>query len=177
MTSNDPTVGTWVPVGRVVGVFGLRGGLKVEPLSDDARFFELENELILHGVPRAITRVHVHKTQFRIHLEGITKPEQAELLRGETLFVDRASLRELEEDEFWATEIVGMDVFDEVRGPVGRVESIISGPAQDLLEVNGVLIPWVKEFVVEVKPQEKQIVVRLIPGMFPGESEEEEHVR
>lgn len=88
-----------------------------------------------------------------VRLKGVGDRNAAEALNGTELFVDRAALsEELEEEEFYHADLVGMDVVDERGETVGKVSAVQNYGAGDILEIrgpglNGVLVPFTKAAV------------------------------
>lgn len=88
-----------------------------------------------------------------VRLKGVGDRNAAEALNGTELFVDRAALsEELEEEEFYHADLVGMDVVDERGESVGKVSAVQNYGAGDILEIrgpglNGVLVPFTKAAV------------------------------
>ncbi len=162
-----------VPVGRIVGAFGIRGQVKVQPLTDFPERFEPGRSLLLDDEPRKIVSAHWHRMQVRIQFEGLSTVEEADEIRGRTLYVAGEDLPELEKDEYLTRDLVGLKVVDVNYGPLGKVDRVLKGTAQDLLEVGEILIPTVKQFIKSVNLKEGRIEVELIEGMRPGETPEE----
>ncbi len=166
---------TMIQVGRIVGAFGLEGWVKVQPTTDFPERFNRGARLFVspESEPRQIQGVHWHKEQARIKLRGIDTVEQAEALIGRFVEVPDDQRPTLREDEYYTRDLIGLAVFDESGEQLGLVEHVVKSPAQDLLVVEEMLIPVAKEFVREVDLEGRRIVVRLIPGMRPGEEVEE----
>jgi 16S rRNA processing protein RimM len=80
-----------------------------------------------------------------VRLEGVESREAAEALRGQPLLVARAEMP-LDEDEYWADDLVGLRVVDGER-PVGVVERVRALPSCEVLEVGERLIPLVADAV------------------------------
>jgi 16S rRNA processing protein RimM len=78
-----------------------------------------------------------------LRLEGCTSRDDAEALRGAELMVPAAPL---EEDEYWAADLVGCTVVDGER-VVGEVTRMIALPSCEALEVGDVLIPMVRDAI------------------------------
>src|SRR5262249_37716821 len=80
----------------------------------------------------------------------------AEALNGAELFVERTALPdELEEEEFYHTDLVGMEVLDEHGNRLGKVSAVQNFGAGDIIEVkgpaiSGALIPFTKAAVPTV---------------------------
>jgi 16S rRNA processing protein RimM len=145
--------------------------MKIEMMTTFTERFELGEKLWLEGEWRKITWVAWHKGQVRVRLEGITSPEAVDLLRGKKVEVDEDDRPDLDEDEFYVGDLIGMTVFDQNGVLLGPVTNVLTYPAQDILEVGKVLIPFVEEFVELVDFDTETIKVTLIPGMM-GEDED-----
>lgn len=118
--------------------------------------------------------VEVAHTKFQagrllVLLAGYRDRTRAETLRGRVLEA-KAEPPELAENEFRVVDLIGCTVED--KGcVVGIVDAVDALPGQDLLIVGEVMIPFVSEFVKSVDVQSRRILVELIPGMLPGDSE------
>lgn len=161
-----------VRVGQIVGPFGIKGGLKVTPLTDFPERFDKGSLLYLSGEPLKIVEVYWHKTQARITFDEVTSIEQAEALKWKYLTIPAGERPELEDDEFMASDLIGLSVVE--NGEVlGVVDEIVHAPAHDLIRIGETLIPCVHHFVKSVDLDARQIVVELIDGMRPGDTAEE----
>lgn len=165
--------------GRVVGVFGLRGELKVDPsrIGDDV----LDVGLIMHATltdgkqrvlgVRALRR---HKGRPLVSFEGIDDATAAEALVGATLTVDRGAV-ELAADEYFDEDLVGCVLVDEAGTALGEVIAVEHHPAQDFLLVGPrrAMVPLVRAFVQQVDVPARRITVALPPGLLdPAEAEQ-----
>jgi 16S rRNA processing protein RimM len=120
-------------IGRIVGTFGLKGQLKVEVMTDFPERFDAGNTVYLRGEPVKIKDLMWHQTQARIKLEGINKIDDAELLKWEYLQVPEDERPDMEKNEFYVSDLVGMNLETEEGVVIGTVDEIISAPAQDLI--------------------------------------------
>lgn len=159
-------VAGFVPVGRIVGTFGLRGAVKVLPLTTFPERFDAGRTLFLRGTAREVQRSAWHKTLVRVWLEGITRIEEAATLVGELLYVPEEDVPPLGEGEYMVRDLIGLEVFDESGRQLGVLEEVITGPAHDLYRVGQALIPAVKEFVRSIDIAARRMVIHPIPGMF-----------
>ena len=153
-------------IGKIVGTFGLKGFLKVWPLTDFPERFEPGRSVLLDGEPREIIELHWHKKQARLKLEGINNISRAEELVGKELFVPSSDLPKLGEGEYLADSLIGLEVFDQDGRRLGKLEEVISAPAHDMYRIGTALVPAVSEFVIDVDLEGGRIVIRPIPGMF-----------
>jgi 16S rRNA processing protein RimM len=108
----------------------------------DERPFEIER---LAGTPeRRIVR-----------LSGCSSREDAEALRGQELLVPASPL---EEDEYWASDLVGCTVVDGSR-VVGEVARMVALPSCEALEVGDLLIPMVRDAIRSIDLEARRIDV------------------
>lgn len=157
-----------VTVGRVLAPHGVRGELKVEPLTDFPERFKRGARLWLRGSPHRVEWSRTQGNLVYLKLEGVDTRTQAEGLRGEELRVPEAFALQ-GEDVYYQHDIVGLRVEDEGGEPLGRVESIFSTGANDVYIVRGekgeLLLPAVEDVVKAVDVPGRRIVVRLLPGL------------
>lgn len=161
-----------VRVGQIVGPFGIKGGLKVVPLTDFPERFDKGSLLYLGGEPRKVATSYWHKTQARITFDEVRTIEQAEALKWKYLTVPATEKPKLEDDEFLASDLIGLSVVENGE-VIGVVDEIVHAPAHDLIRIGDTLIPCVHHFVKSVDLGAKRIVVELIDGMRPGDTAEE----
>ena len=80
--------------------------------------------------------------------------------RGSTLEVPREALPETGEDEYYAFELVGLEVVEEGGRVLGRVEAVHPGPANDSLDLGGgLLLPLVEACIRAVDLEAGRILV------------------
>jgi 16S rRNA processing protein RimM len=154
-----------VDLGRIVGVFGLNGAVKVQPLTDFPERFDPGEQVWVRGQPVRIVESHWHKGQVRLALEGFSTVEAAESLLGEGLTMPRSARPKLGSGEYYHDQLVGLEVVTDEGRTIGVVDEVLPTPASGLLRVGEILIPVVKEFVLRVDLCARRVTVRLIPGM------------
>lgn len=176
----------WLEIGKIVGVQGLQGEVRVYPDSDFPERFEQPGQrwLLRPGAtdPEPIEllsgRYLAGKGLYVLRLGGITDRTQAELLRDCRLLVPETDRPPLQEDEFHVLDLVGLPVFDQTTQQlVGTVTDIIAA-GNDLLEVQlaahptakrtTVLIPFVKAIVPVVDLADRRIEITPPPGLLEG---------
>lgn len=114
-----------------------------------------------------------------VRFDGVTTREQAAALTNKVLFVDRSVLPDIEDkDEFYHSDLIGLDVFDTAGEPVGKVAGLQDFGAGDILEIrlaNGrsALIPFTGAAVPMVDIAGGRIVVdRVAAGLAEGGEEQ-----
>jgi 16S rRNA processing protein RimM len=139
-----------VPAGRVGRPHGLDGSFHV------SRPGALTEGLtvVVRGDARVIARLAGTPDRPIVRLEGASSREDAEALRGADLLVPDV----LEEDEYWASDLVGCAVVDGAR-EVGVVDRMIALPSCEALEVGSILIPMVRDAIRSIDLEARRIDV------------------
>lgn len=157
----------FVKVGQIVGTHGLKGGLRVAPLTDFLERFDEGAVLYVGGRRHTVKEVTWHKGQVRVNLSGVRKIEEAEALKWAYVEVPKADAPTLDEGQYMTQDLIGLRAVTPDGQTIGTVEDVQRAPAQDLLVVAGGLIPAVKEFVKDIDLNNRTITLALIPGMLP----------
>lgn len=160
-----------IKVGKITGAFGIRGELKVYPYTDRPERFEELDRVFAGENEYSITNVRYQKNLILIRLEGVSDRNAAEKLKGTELAIERENLRDLEEDEFFIFDLIGLEAVDENGVHIGRVNDVIQNSAQDLYEIKTDdgklhLIPAVYEFIPEINLDSGIMVIKPIPGLL-----------
>jgi 16S rRNA processing protein RimM len=146
-------------VGRVAGAFGVRGELRItsftaEPLA----LVDYKTLLAEDGSPAlTLTGGRAAKGGVVARAREIETREQAEAARGLQLFIPRAALPPVDdEDEFYVADLIGVEVRSLGGDVLGRVKSVRDFGAGDLLEVQPVAgeswwLPFTRDSVPEVR--------------------------
>ena len=169
----------WLSVGKIVGVQGLQGELRVNPASDFPERFTVPGPRWLRsrqgGEPSEIQlkkgRQLPGKSLFVVRFEGVDNRSAAEALVGQELLVPADDRPEMAEGEFHLLDLVGLEARLTADGPaIGTVSDLISG-GHDLLEVKNIdgrthLIPFVHEIVPQINIKAKWLVINPPPGLL-----------
>ena len=156
----------YVVIGKVIDTFGVKGGLKVLPFAPREVFDTLKRVYFKRVgggyVPFKAESVKKHGDLFLLKLEGCNSLEKAEQFKGAHLFLPEVELPEREEGEFYAYELVGMEVWTDGGRKIGRVERIEDLGVYDILilEDKKTMIPFVSDIVLEVDRRRRRIEVR-----------------
>ncbi|MEN9766079.1 MAG: ribosome maturation factor RimM [Vulcanococcus sp.] len=166
-------------VGKIVAAQGLRGELRVNPLSDFPERFTKPGQRWLQlrqDAPRAVTllggRQLPGKELFVIRLEGIDNRTAAEACVGQSLLVPAGDRPKLAKGEFHLLDLVGLEVrLLESGAVIGKVQDLIHA-GNDLLEVvlegkeQPLWIPFVEQIVPRVELAEGWIGITPPPGLL-----------
>jgi 16S rRNA processing protein RimM len=156
-----------VKIGQIVGTWGLKGQVKVEPLTDFPSRFDAGTRVKVGDDWHTIDTSTWHKGRPLIKLRDIDGPDAAASLQWKFLEAEDIP-PDLEEDEYRTADLVGLRVETASGELLGNVEDVLPFPAHDVLLVDGLMIPAVKEFVLDVDLEGGMILVQLIEGMREG---------
>ena len=161
-------------VGRVAGAFGVKGEIRITTFTaDPLALVDYKTLLREDGTPGlTLTGGRVAKGGVVVRTKEIETRDQAEAARGLKLYIPRDLLPDPEdEDEYYVTDLIGLDVVDVAGEPLGRVKSVHDFGAGDLLEIEPPQGPsWWLPFTREAVP-EVSIADRRVVAVKPEETE------
>ncbi|WP_208437082.1 ribosome maturation factor RimM [Bartonella taylorii] len=136
---------------------GIKGDILVKTLSDKPQHLKAYGTLYDDmGHSYEIVTLRMQKNNAIVHFKGIEDRNAAEALKGIRLYVVRDQLvDDLEEDEFYQVDLIGLRVQNCVGQILGEVSGFFNFGAGDLLEIRlntgeTVLIPFSKVAVPEI---------------------------
>jgi len=163
-------------IGEIVRPHGLRGEMRVLPLTDDpSRFARLEECFVWDTArdvrePRRLRSVRSMGDTLLVALTGCDSPEAARTLTGRFLAIPERDVLPPREGTFYPWQIEGAVVVTEDGRQVGRMSGVEQGPGQDRWIVrDGArehLIPAVADIVVDVDVAARRIVIRPPDGLL-----------
>lgn len=132
----------------------------------DSVFVEIKNEL----VPFMIEEIQIRGKKSIAKFEDINTIEATEPFIGLDLYLPTSVLPKLKGTQFYYHEIIGYTLFDQTsQKEIGEILAVYDSTGNDLFAVMvneiEVLIPIVDDFIVELKREEKQIILRLPDGL------------
>lgn len=158
-------------LGVIVGAQGINGEVKIksftEELEDIGQYGQLENfdgtkkfDIKIKGSSKGILRATV---------KNVNDRTAAEALAGTELFVSKDLLPELDDDEFYHSDLIGLDVkLKADNSVVGKVSGVYNFGAGDILEIKinatqkSEMIPFTEAYVPEIKVKEGYIIVETV---------------
>jgi len=162
---------THLAVGRILGVHGIRGELKVEVLTDFAQRFAPGSRLLLEGekIECEVMSARSHKTYLLVKLRGFESRTEAERLHGLHFLVPRDNAEVLPENEYYVDELIGLRIITTDGVELGKLTEVLWTTANEVYVVDGpfgeVLLPAIADVVQEVNLQNGEMLVVLLPGL------------
>lgn len=163
-----------VTVGQIERPFGVKGEVKVRPLSDvPGRLEGLKSVSLLarngQTLETSVTHVRRAGAGFILGLTGLTTPEDANPWRGGFIRTIRGAVPDLPDGQYYECDLIGLAVFTEANQPIGVLEEIWDLPGNPVFVVRQgakeILIPAAKELVGTVDLTARTMTVRLIDGL------------
>lgn len=165
-----------IAVGIIRKAHGVRGEASVEPWTDDLeRFDELESvTLVSPDDSRTreveVESVRIHAGRALIKFKGIETPEVVQTLHNWTVEIPEEEARELEEDEYFLHDLVGLTLFDAEGRERGVVTETYEGGGGILLHVKRpdgkeFELPFVADLCTEIDLEAKRMTVALPEGI------------
>jgi 16S rRNA processing protein RimM len=143
-----------VPIGRVGKPHGVDGSFFVEQASESDAWFREGAQLVAGDAPVTVVGSKRGSGGRRVIKLDRDVP------RGTVLAVPRASLPDPPEDTYYIFQLVGLAVEEEGGRPLGIVDDVIDGPANDSLQLdNGLLLPFIEDCVRHIDVEAGRIVV------------------
>lgn len=168
---------TFYKVGKIVNTQGLRGEVRVISTTDFAEErYKKRTELAIFKDGEFLTFVTVashrrHKNFDLLTFEGMNRIEDVEKYKECLLKVAEEQLTELEDDEFYYHEIIGLEIVTDEGEVLGEVTEILSPGSNDVWVVKQkgkkeLLIPFIELVVYKVDKEEKKAYIHLLEGLI-----------
>lgn len=152
-------------IGRIVGVHGLRGEVKVDRLTDFPQRFSLLRCVFLGQERRRymIDSTREHRQHVLLRLEGVADRTLAESFRDAEIWIPRSEAMPLGEGQYYADDIIGLTVETTQGESLGEIRDILATGANDVYVVQGphgeILIPAIRDVVQKIDIPQKRLVV------------------
>jgi 16S rRNA processing protein RimM len=167
---------TYLECGKIVSTHGIRGEVKVQPWADSPDFLcDFTRFYLDNGAKELIAeRVRTNKNMVLIKLKGVETPDDAALLRGKTIYIDRSDAPD-DDGGFYIQDLIGLEVRDADTPRVwGRLTDVLFTGANDVYEItdaDGIkrLAPVIPDVVLETDVEGGFIVIRPLKGLFDDE--------
>ena len=164
-----------VVVGAVAGAFGVHGEVRLKSYCADPLAIADYTPLYTEDGRTFPTVVLTGQTANALiaRIDGIVSKEDADGLKGVSLYAERDRLPSLPDDEFYHADLIGLAAYDAGGAELGTVKSVHNHGATDLLEIHKqgwkatVLVPFTQAIVPTVDLTAGRIVIDPPQGLFP----------
>ena len=160
----------YVAIGRVGAPWGVRGAVRVLPLTDRRRQLAAGRTVSVAGERRTIVSARWQKGMVYLRLSGIEGREAAAELRDRLLAIAESELEPLPEGQYYRFQLIGLAVISTDGEELGRVTEVLSTGANDV-DVSGdrgeLLLPATDEVVREIDLETGRMLIEPLPGLLP----------
>ena len=157
-------------MGRIFGSWGVRGGIRVDPYSEDPQTLATYKTWLVgsegHWKEYKVLEARLHTTQVVAQLEGVDDRDAALKLKGSEVAVPRNSLPKPEDGSFFWSDLIGLAVVNTGGEALGEVKEMFSNGAQDVIDVIASdvvagevkrLIPWTAVISIDIEGRKIEV--------------------
>lgn len=162
----------YIQVGKIVNTHGIRGDVKVLPLTDDTKRFE-ELKSVFIGDDKLkleISKVGYAKGNVILKFKNYDNINDVEKFKNTTVWIDEKDKVKLPQYSYFIHDIVGLEVYLSDGTHLGKVKDVLQPGANDVYIVKGegkeYLIPAIKDVVKEVNIDENKIIIEPLEGLL-----------
>jgi len=162
-------------IGKVVSTQGNKGEVNVLPLTDlIERFENLDNVFLRNKNSQTILnveKIRIKKDTVILKLKDIENLEEAKMIVGSFLEVERKNAVKISKDTYFIFEIIGLEVYSENNIFLGKVENVISTGSNDVYVVRRkdkeeLFIPAIHDVVKNIDLEKKRITINMVDGLI-----------
>lgn len=164
----------YISIGQIVNTYGVKGELKVYPLTDDIRRFD-KVKIVYIEENQGLYKYEIQHIKYLnniviVKFKNVEDIESAEKFRNKYIKVHRNDAVKLPEDSFFVCDIIGADVFNLDGELLGKVYDVIQTGSNDVFVVKTedkeILIPALKTIFKEIDIIKGRMVVKLPEGLI-----------
>lgn len=158
-----------VAVARVLGAWGVRGYVKVEPLAPLSAIAE-GRRVRIRGQEHQIQHARRQARFACLKLSGVDDRERAASLRGAYIEVPEKQMEPLPEGQYYRFQLLGLSVRSTEGRELGRITEVLSTPENDVFVVSGslgeILVPAVDDIVRQVDLESGTMTIEVVEGLI-----------
>ncbi len=161
-------------LGYILKPTGNKGALSIQLDSGDPDYYQDLKEIYieLNGqfIKYPVKSISVSGNRAKVEFVNIDSPELAKLLQGRSLYMPLDYLPKLNSKQFYFHEVTGYEVYDDARGLIGIVQTVIDQTSQAILQIEfddkEILIPITDEIIKKIDRKKKQLHIQAPDGLI-----------
>ncbi|MCT4687398.1 ribosome maturation factor RimM [Vallitalea sp.] len=162
-------------IGKIVNTHGIRGEVKIIPLTDEPKRFELLEYVYIDNnrtiEKYTINSIRYFKNMIIIKFDELKDMTSAEKLKQSIIKIPRELALPLEDDEYYVQDLIGIDVSTDAGRDLGTIKDIIFTGSNDVYVIETddkkeILIPAIKQCIKQVDMKNKTMIVLLLEGLI-----------
>ncbi len=161
-------------LGYVKKTNGVKGAVEVSLDVDDPGKYKKKGSLLLlikdNLTPFTIIEFSIRPKTVLIQLKEVNTMDDAQLLVGTSIYMPLTELPPLKgKNKFYFHEVIGFTAIDVNLGKIGTVTDIVDLTSQPVIQIMAgekeVLVPLIDEFLIEVKKEDKELILSTPEGL------------
>ena len=162
-------------VGVITSPHGIKGEVKVFPTTDDAkRFKELKKVILDTGkeyIPMEIEHVKFFKNMVILKFKGYDNINEIEKYKSRDLLITRDQAVDLEPDEYFITDLIGLTVVSDQGAELGTLKDVLETGANDVYVVamkdgKELMLPAIGDCILNVDLEQGRMEVHVLEGLM-----------
>ncbi len=162
-------------VGVISSTHGVRGEVKVFPTTDDAARFKTLKQVLLdtgkETIALEIENVKFFKNMVILKFKGYDNISDIEKYKSKDLLIPREDAVELEEDEYFIADLIGLTVMDESGKELGVLKDVLETGANDVYIVQmksgrELMLPAIGDCILDVDLEGGTMTVHVLDGLM-----------
>ncbi len=165
----------YLQVGAITSTHGIKGEVKVFPTTDDPSRYDDLDEVFLDTGKELLTlhiaNVKYFKQYVIVKFKEFSDINEIEQYKGKDIYVDREHAVDLEEDEYFVADLLGLKVVTDDGTELGELTDVMFLPnANDVYQVttedgSEILIPAIEDCILDIDLEEEIMTVHLLEGL------------
>ena len=162
-------------VGVITSAHGIKGEVKVFPTTDDAKRFKELKEVILDTgkeyIPMEIEHVKFFKNMVILKFRGYDNINEIEKYKSRDLLITRDQAVDLEPDEYFITDLIGLTVVSDQGAELGTLKDVLETGANDVYVVamkdgKELMLPAIGDCILNVDLEQRRMEVHVLEGLM-----------
>ena len=163
----------YIPIGRILGVHGIKGFVKIKSYLEEPDDIFNFNEIFINKIKfKRIELRFKKKKNFIVFLDGVNRLDEAKKLVNSNILIKKESLPKLKDEEFYLNDLINFDVKSDTGYVLGKITGFFDFGAGLIAEVKKEnkleLLPFSDEFIVKIDNKSKIIIISLNVEQFLG---------
>lgn len=158
-------------IGKIINVHGIKGELKVYPMTDDEKRFEILEFVNIDGERFDVEAVRYHKGNVLLKLKGIDDINVAEKYKNKLVTIPEDKAMPLEDGEYYIRDLYDMEVYEDNGKRLGVLTDVMFTAANDVYEITmedgkKVLLPNIPQCILNVDVENKKMIIKMMEGLM-----------
>lgn len=153
----------FLSVGQIINTHGVKGEVKVLPLTDDIDRFKKLNTIYINDNEKKVSQCKISNDKVILKIDGIDSIEQAAKYIKSYIYIARKDAITLPEGRYFITDLIGCSVYDTQNKLIGKIYNVIETGSNDVYCVKSnnreILIPALKRIVLSIDIVNEKIMV------------------